>query len=623
MNDKIKNKMKKQRKSITVKITSILLAVWLIVSAVFCVIALNAEKQEQITKSHNDYVRLVESIASFSGMSYNEMCKYVQIAKEHYVDIVRGEIKEEEINRGADTGNYDKDLHITLYRCAFSGETEEDMQDQLIMDTDKEIYLSFVEENYIEYDGESGILNYDEFVSSMSQEDLETICEYLNKEKDKDGYLYILVNKECYYNPENGHVYPKTVEIAKVYEDSFGYAVAETIETFELNPKNTEGLTLYNMPQNEPKIIDGEFILNNFSSGGLIQDPFEKLSLELYDPDAGIIEKDGLFTFTINEGGQYLVQTLGFDGSEYAIAYRTAVDESLEQAVVIGEDEEYGTVYDAPEPDVQYLSYNIGLRYAKQVNLLQCCSDTLIIGILGALIFFMIIGFIIIVMMCKVMKTQLIQEQKRNDITNALAHDIKTPLFIISGYAQNLKENVNMDKREHYCDRIIERTDDVNALVHKMLEFSKLESLDKAIDLTEVNLCEIIEKVTDSFGSLKDGKRFLVKCDAPCIISADYQLMHRVISNLVDNAVRYSDSDSNINIAININEFIISNKCSNITQEDIKHLTEPYYMVKENREGKGNGLGLSIVKTILDLHNYKLDITLKDGIISFKITLNN
>ncbi|MBQ4128892.1 MAG: HAMP domain-containing histidine kinase [Ruminococcus sp.] len=615
----MKNKYRKQKRNIIIKITAVLFAVWLIVSAVFSAIVLTAEKQKQITNSHNDYTFLVDSITS-TAMPYNEMCKYVQITKEHYVDIIKGDIEEEEVNRGADIGNYDKDLQITMYRCSFSGEAEEDMQDKLIMDTDKDTYISFLEEDYIEYGGESGLLNYDEFVASMTQEQLETIKEYLNTEKDKDGYFYILVNKECYYNPENGHVYPKTVDIAKAYEDSFGYAVSETIETFELKPENTKGLTLYSLPQNEPRIIDGEFILNEFSSGGLIENPFERLSLEFYDPETGIVEKDGLFTFIFNESGQYPVETLGFDGSEYAIAYRTAVDESLEQAVAVGQDEDNTIIYDAPEPDVEYLFYNIGLRYAKRVNLLQCCGDTLILGVSALFIFFLIIGVILTIMMWKVMKTQMSEEQKRRDITNALAHDIKTPLFIISGYAQSLKENINTDKREHYCNRIIDRTEEVNSLVHTMLDFSKLEQIEDDLRFNDINVYELTNEVIARFDGLVSSDEIKLNVNGECNIFADKELMQRVVTNLVDNAIRYKDENTDITVNIEDKALSVSNICSNITKEDVKHLTEPYYKVEKNRRADGNGLGLSIVKSIVDLHGYKLDITLNDSKITFTIS---
>lgn len=618
----MKGKMKKQKRKIILKISAIMLAVFVIVSVVFSAITLTAEKQTQITNSHNDYNYLVNCTTSL-GMPYNEMCKYLQVVKGHWRDIVTTELEEEEITCGADMGTYDNDMQITLFEFPIFYEDESaPMENKLIMDTDKEIYFSFRPDDYSEYTGDSGILNYDEFVSSMTQEELESICDYLNTEMDDDGYFYVLINKQCYYNPENGHVYPKTVEIVKAYEDSFGYGVAETIETYELNPKVTSELEFYESDHtNEPCIIDGKFVCNNFASDGLIDNPTEGLSLQFYDPDTGIIEKEGLFTFTCHESGTYTIETIDFEGSELALANYYEQRKLLEDAEVVGHDEEYGDILQLDNP-TQYVIKNVGIRYAKRINLLECCGDTLIIGISVIFLFFLIIAVILIVMMCKMMKTQLNEEEKRSELTNAIAHDIKTPLFIISGYAQNLKENINTDKREHYCDRIINKTQEVNDMVHKMLELSRIDNFDKAIERENFDLAQMVKEITSSYDSLPDKKCFVINLSDNCTIYADKKLMHRAVSNLISNAVTYSDSENEIKIDVSNTALSISNKCSSISQSDIKHLTEPYYRVEKNRNSKGNGLGLSIVKSIADLHSHKLNIRLRNITITFTLSFS-
>ena len=220
------------------------------------------------------------------------------------------------------------------------------------------------------------------------------------------------------------------------------------------------------------------------------------------------------------------------------------------------------------------------------------------------------------------MKTQLNEEEKRSELTNAIAHDIKTPLFIISGYAQNLKENVNNEKREHYCDRIINKTQEVNELVHKMLELSRIDNLEKAIARENLDIAQMVKEITSSYESLPDKKSFVMSFAENCHIYADKSLIHRAVSNLISNAVMYSDYESEIKIDISDTSFSISNQCSSITQSDLKHLTEPYYRVEKNRNTKGNGLGLSIVKSITDMHNYKLDIKLCDSTITFTLSFS-
>ena len=285
---------------------------------------------------------------------------------------------------------------------------------------------------------------------------------------------------------------------------------------------------------------------------------------------------------------------------------------------VIGEAEN-GDLVKIPDNPVQYVMKNVSIRYAKQINLLDYCSDTLIIGVCALFLFFLIIGLILSIMMCKVIKTQLSEEEKRREVTNALAHDIKTPLFIISGYAQNLKENVNSEKREHYADKIIERTNEVNELVHKMLDFTRLERLDSDIVKEPVDLYLLTKEISEKFSDSKIENEIRINKNGDSVITGNRELLTRALTNLLENAVRYSDENTPVIIDIDNSAISFSNTCSSITQEDIKHLTQPYYRGEKNRQSKGNGLGLSIVKSIVDIHNFTLDITLKDNVITFMI----
>lgn len=610
----MKEKLKKQRKSITIKIASVLLIVWLIVSLIFSAITLTVEKQTQLTYEHNNYDYFVECITGMSAPPYNEMLKYVDIVKTHSRDIVTGDLVPE-MTCGAD-GTYDTDLQLVLFEVGL----EENGDYTMLMDSDKEIYVSFILDDFDSSTANSGILNYDEFVSSMTQKQLDTIVEHLNIKKDKDGYFYLLRCTQTYYNPENGHIYPKTIEIVKSYEDSNGYAVAEVKDTFELNPEVTDSFELYECYGNESCIIDGQFVCNNFSSGGLIDDPYEPIDYESYDPDVGIVKKTGMFTYLYTNGGTYSINTLGFEASEHAKEYKQAEDYFYDElAGEVFYNDEWEFKVEEFENEVGYLEKDIGIRYVKHINLLEYCADTLIIGTAAIFLFFLIIGIILTIMMYKVIKTQLIEEEKRREVTNALAHDIKTPLFIISGYAQNLKENVNTQKREHYCDRIIERTDEVNSLVHKMLDFSKLGETEQKLSLESVDIKSLVNSVIEDYYNLPDTKIIKFAAIGDCTVNADKDLLKRALTYLLDNAVRYSLDNTEIDIKLSEKFLSISNVCEKISEKDIKHLTDPYFRVEKNRESKGNGLGLSIVKSILELHFFDLSIELKENLITFTI----
>ena len=610
-------KLKKQRRSITLKIAAVLFAVWLIVSVIFSVITLTMEKQTQLTKQNNDFDVMIKRMTSMNTPTYNELCSYAEITKTHTDDITTKKLTPK-ITCGAD-GTFDADLQIVL----FSYPTDKKRGKDILIDTDEEIHLSFKASEGELRGGGSGVVNYNEFVNTISQDSLDTIIEYLNIKKDKDGYYYALMCTQTYYDSHTGHMIPKTVSLVKTHDSHIWSAEDEVIKTFTLSPSNVEDMYLYTLAGDARCVIDGQFVCNNISSGNLIENPFEAIDYTTYDPDIGIVEKTGLFNYMYSNGETFTIDTLGYEASDLMIKYYEAEQnyhEDLANKILLND--EMDELIDSFENPIEYVQSDIGVRYAKRINLLECCSDTLIIGIISLFIFFLSIGAILTVMMYKVIKTQIIEEEKRIEITNSLAHDIKTPLFIISGYAQNLKDNVNTDKREHYCNRIINRTDEVNSLVHKMLDFSKLGTFERELNKESIDVEELVNTVIEDYYNLPETKNIKFAISKECVINADKALLKRAVSYLLDNAVRYSPENTDINVLIDNNSLSISNVCENISEHDLNHLTDAYFRVEKNRESKGNGLGLSIVKSIAEVHSFTLTITLKDNLITFTINFS-
>ena len=252
------------------------------------------------------------------------------------------------------------------------------------------------------------------------------------------------------------------------------------------------------------------------------------------------------------------------------------------------------------------------VRYARRFNVLEGCIGNILTAAGILFLFFLIIGVILTVMMWRTLKMQIVEEQKRRDMTNALAHDIKTPLFILSGYAGNLKENVQTDKREHYADVIVEQTEEVNRRVNRMLELSKLDSPNLKLNMQDFDLVELTTEILSNYEALPDGKSIDFTVDTPdgkCIITADRDLIKRVIENLIDNAVKYSDTNSEISIYLTKDSLEITNICSDVNGSDMKALldevktsTLPY----SSSDSHGTGLGLSIARSIINLHRFKL-----------------
>jgi signal transduction histidine kinase len=122
-------------------------------------------------------------------------------------------------------------------------------------------------------------------------------------------------------------------------------------------------------------------------------------------------------------------------------------------------------------------------------------------------------------------------------MTNALAHDLKTPLSIISGYAQNLQENIHTEKREHYAAHIQANVDRMDKIIRGMLEMTRLESDSLQMKREELSLAESSHEVLDRYRPICQEKSITVGIEGEAVIKADHAMIVRVIDNFFVNAL--------------------------------------------------------------------------------------
>ena len=260
---------------------------------------------------------------------------------------------------------------------------------------------------------------------------------------------------------------------------------------------------------------------------------------------------------------------------------------------------------------------DILVRYAKHVNLGKECNRRILIGVSVIFLFFFLIALVLCFMIWKMVKSQIIQEKKRADLTNALAHDIKTPLFVISGCAYSMKDGIDGDERGDYLDKIINQTDNINEMVHKMLNLSKLDSYMMKLNKTDFDLFALVEEVCENYVHLPDGKQLLLSHSGDNTVNADRELIKTAVQNLTDNAVKYSTPQGVIKVEVTGKRLVISNPSEPLSKAEIKQLWEPYARKDKSRSKSGNGLGLAIVKSILDLHKAKYGMYMKASVLTF------
>lgn len=205
-------------------------------------------------------------------------------------------------------------------------------------------------------------------------------------------------------------------------------------------------------------------------------------------------------------------------------------------------------------------------------------------------------------------------EKIRKDFIAGVSHELKTPIGIIEGYAEGLKDNiVEGEARDFYLDVIIDESKKMNKLVLDMLELSKLESADISIKPRPFNLIEVTEKIIKKLQILADEKHLhilrLYEIGENITVIGDDFKIEQVISNFLNNAIKYTNPHEKININIfsegNLAKFEIENTGVFLNKNDLEKVWHQFYRVDKSRsrESGSYGLGLAIVKQILTLHH--------------------
>ncbi|MBR3988378.1 MAG: HAMP domain-containing histidine kinase [Clostridia bacterium] len=578
----MKDRSKRQKKKLLLSVFSVLLAAWSLISAIFCYAVVRIEINNQFNEEKYNEEKIISELQD----DYLYQLADGEIYSTFYNDVEKARHK-----NGYTAGSYytkfNKDMQLlAVFDCEYKA----------CFDTDKAIFSIFSGRVSGEYDGDiGGLLDLEDFKASMSESDFKTIADALAEEPDEYGKKYYLVCTEFYHDEEYVLIKPKTVDLVYRENEYDWHMSGNIVRSFSLNPKGTEKLKFYKMDRDHSNIIPAEFVLDNFKSNGLIEfdGNIESFVSDLKDKNAienPEIETKGPFT--------------------YIFKNVSPIEVVVKETV---------TMMDGGSYEIQTMLNTGYLVYAKQLSIFDNCKDFMFLGLMGIFIFFILLGAVMYIMLSKIINTQINEEKKRREISGALAHDIKTPLFIISGYAQNLKENINADKQEHYIDRIIERSKEVNDLVHKMLDLSRLASPDYVVMKESLDLNELVESVLSDYRNLNDNKSIKLSVISPSVIEADRSLMARAVTNLMENAVSYSDVQTVIGVELSDKYISVSNVSSLIAESEIKHLTEPYYRGEKYRKTKGNGLGLSVVKSIAEMHGFSLDISLNGNVITFKI----
>ncbi|WP_294708061.1 cell wall metabolism sensor histidine kinase WalK [uncultured Fusobacterium sp.] len=197
-------------------------------------------------------------------------------------------------------------------------------------------------------------------------------------------------------------------------------------------------------------------------------------------------------------------------------------------------------------------------------------------------------------------------DKLRKEFIASVSHELKTPIAIIQGYAQGLMENIaeTEEDRNFYCEIIVEESLKMDSLVKELLLITQMESGYFKIEKEEVDLYQMIKDIRDKYSSKSREIKYIGKKNI--FAYCDEKYIDRVLENLVINALKYSTGDREVTISVdeigNKYKIIISNESENLSEDDLENIWTPFYRVNKARDRDGHGLGLAIVRGILENH---------------------
>ena len=199
-------------------------------------------------------------------------------------------------------------------------------------------------------------------------------------------------------------------------------------------------------------------------------------------------------------------------------------------------------------------------------------------------------------------------EEKRKQLVSNITHELKTPLAVIHSYAEGLQAGIAKEKTETYLSVILEETERMDSMVLQMLDLSRLEAGKVRLAADSFSLLRLTQSIAEKFAPMLQGKnlQLLFGQTEDFLITADEARIGQVVTNLMSNALKYTPEHGRIYIKIYTRRreacFSIVNTAGPLPEEALQKVWDSFYRVDPSRTEPGTGLGLTLVKSIVELH---------------------
>ena len=203
-------------------------------------------------------------------------------------------------------------------------------------------------------------------------------------------------------------------------------------------------------------------------------------------------------------------------------------------------------------------------------------------------------------------------DEMRKEFISNVSHELKTPIALIQGYAEGLLDGISEDPESmsYYCEVIVDEAGKMNQLVRKLLTLNQIESGINRVELVDFDLTSLVKGVLHSFAIMVQQKNIEVEFDSSkkVTIRADEFMMEEVVRNYISNAINHIDGERRIAVEIlqtpEKTRFSVFNTGQPIPEGELNNVWQKFYKVDKarTREYGGSGIGLSIVKAVMDSH---------------------
>jgi len=206
------------------------------------------------------------------------------------------------------------------------------------------------------------------------------------------------------------------------------------------------------------------------------------------------------------------------------------------------------------------------------------------------------------------------------EITDNVAHDLRSPLARIRANAEmSLSGTTTIEEYRHSAADTLEECDRLMHMINTTLDVAEAEAGAASLSMETVDISRVAEEACDLFGPIAEDKGIVIstRIESDCRIQGNLQLLQRMLANLLDNALKYSERDGNVNVMVNtLGEDIllsVRDEGIGISKKDQKKVFDRFFRCDESRSKAGCGLGLSLVRAVAIAHGGNIDVTSTPG----------